>query len=1035
MKEIITFFVKNYKFSFFVTLLVAVSGIKGLSVLQRESRPPVDFAMSVIKTIYPGSSPEEVQEKVTRKIEDELRTVSGLKDVKSVSQSGLSTINIRIDMDHFNVKEVQNEIQQALQRVSDLPPEILSEPELTHMKADEIPIVEIVLSGSNDNRQRDVFADNLKKILEDNKGVSEVRLTGFRQREYQVLLDPQKMQDEFVSIKEVVDALKARVQDIPAGFLQSADDRSLVTVRGQIDEAKELENVIIRANFNGRKILVKDVAVVADGAQDPSVLVRLNGQPATLVTVIKKGQSDGITTVNELLKSLEAYKTVLPEGYSLHVFKNEAEEIERRLGIVYSNAWAGLVLVLIVLLIFLPGVLGVSSSLSLPLAVLGSLAMMPVIGANFNNVTMLAIIICLGMLVDNSVVISENYAKHRTDGLSPVDASVKAAHQFWVPILGTALTTIAAFLPMLFTKGIMGEFIKWIPIVVTIALLISLFESYWLLPARLQFTVKKIKNTSRKDWFEPIKVSFMRLIALCVRRRYVVSLLIVLMLVSSAFITYYGNRFELFPKVGVENYIARFEAKIGTDIYKTDSLIEDLSKQVYDVLGKDIVKDVLAYSGVQRAGLRDPDEKNDVYAGMLNISIFPDKALQLQTESVLAQLREKIPLGKFINLTFEALGNGPPVGTALNVTFRSDDYEKLKEVIAQFKKEVQKIKGVISLKDDEISGGKEYRFDLNHINLARVGLDTQKVGEALRTALEGNIVTELDKNATTFDLRVRFTDSNRGNLDALKKIKIMTETGSLIPITEVTTIREMDGPFIRKHFDFKRSITVSADVIPTEITSVTLNNKAKKITNTLTKTHPSVSVVFGGEEESTKESVESLVGAMELAALGIFAILVFLFSSYSKSFIVLSTIPLGLIGVAWAFYFHQRPLSFFSLIGVVGLAGVVVNSAIILMSYIDELKAETNLPYHEVLVLASADRLRAVLVTSLTTLGGLFPTAYGIGGSDTILIPMTLALAWGLAGGTFLTLIWVPCAAAILDDTAKLGQKLLGKFQRSKKTV
>lgn len=1023
MKQAMYFFIDNWKLSLVLMIFTVVSGILGLSQVRRESRPPVDFASATITTIYPGASPEEVEELVTTKIEDEIREVEGLRDVQSVSQANRSTINVRIDMDNVDTKVVIDDLQRAVQRVSDIPADVLDPPLFSEANAKEIPIIEMALIGDNTNRRRDLLADQLANQMEDSRGVADVRLSGFRQREFQILLKPALMDQYYIGISEVTEAVRNRIPNIPAGYLKAPGDQKLVRVTGQVENAQQLEDIVIRSNFTGQKVRVKDIADVLDDQEDASTSVRVNGKPATLITVTKKAEADAIRTVDDLESLIQRFKTQLPADMELITYNDEAARVEERLDTVIWNAITGLILVLVILIIFLPGTLGLMASLSLPLALFASLAVMPLFGVNFHNITMLGLIIAMGMLVDNSVVISENYARLRLLGKKRKEAALQAVHQFWLPLTGTVLTTISAFLPMLVTKGIMGQFIMWVPIMVTIALVASLIEGFFLLPARLQITVlslqsyqQKIAQGKKGSWFDHVKDWFEALMFKFVTRRYLVLGSITGLLFFSLFVAFKLNRFELFPTEQVEFYYARFDSPITTTLEDTDRWSGELADKIFAALGKDEVKYIIARSGVQRIGFNDPQEKNADYVGMLTLAIPFEIAEKQNPQEILKKLRS-IDKGPFENLSFDAGRNGPPVGSALQVAFRSNDYEKIRELVGKFKADLQKIDGVVDLKDDEIRGGPEVRIEPLYDRVASLGLSTQDVGLALRTALQGGIVDELTQNGDDFYIRVRYSDDDRAQLEALKNTKIrQAREGKLIPLTSIVNITNQEGPAVRKHFDFKRSLTVSSGVVPEKITSVALNAKAREILEKYQADYPEVSFKFGGEDESTKESLQSLKNAMVLAFFGIFVILVFLFKSLMKSIAVLSCIPLGLIGVNLSFWAHGRPLSFLALIGVVGLAGVVVNSAIVLISYIDEMRAEGNFSLHEILAKASGDRLRAVMVTSLTTVGGLFPTAYGIGGYDSLLVPMTLALAWGLVSGTLLTLIWVPCFYAIVED-------------------
>ena len=1032
MKRFLYLFIINYKLSGLMILIFLLLGIMGIKNLKSETRPPVDFAKVSITTVYPGASPQEVEEMITDKIEDAIRGTEGIKDVASVSETGLSTITVRIDIDNFDTSKVADEIQRNVQRVQDLPADILDRPNFVKFNAKEIPIIEMALIGPNQNRERDRWVDELESLLEEDSGVANIRLSGYQNREFQVLLDPNRMKEHYVGISEVVEAIRRRNQNIPAGFIRIPENQKLVRVTGQIKSAQEMADIVVRSNFTGKRILINDIASIKDGKEDTTVIVQVDGQPATLITVSKKAHADAIQTINNINKLIEEFKNKLPKEFKLIEYNNEASRIADRLNIVINNALFGLIFVFIIMMIFLPGTLGAMASLSLPLALMGTVGFMYMWDINFNNITMLALIIAIGMLVDNSVLISENYARLRMEGISNQEAVLKAVHQFWIPLTATVLTTVVAFLPMLVTKGIMGQFIKWIPIMVSLALTMSLFEGFLLLPARLQFTIKhlqkyKIDNQGqRHTWFDGLKSRFENFMFTCIKKRYGILFLITVTLVASTLLNVKANRFELFPSEEVEYYFASFEAPITNTIEQTDLMARELSEKIRSLLKEDI-RYIVARVGNMRIGTSGESKSGD-YVGMLTVAIHSERAKALNPIKVLRSLR-KIDRGPFNKLVFEVARNGPPVGQALSATFRSRNYDELKGIVREFKSEINTMDGVVDVDDNEIRGGPEFQLTPDYAAISRLKITTESIGVAMRTALQGAFASELTDNGKDFKLRVRYDDKNRATLDALKNTYIMEPQGRLIPLASIVHIEEKEGPAVRKHYNYKRSITITSDVDVEKITSIQLNAKARKIYKKLSSQYPSVTATFGGEEESTKESTSSLRNAMVIALISIFAILVFLFHSYLVSFLVLTTIPLGLVGVSWAFYFHQKPLSFLALIGVVGLAGVVVNSAIVLISYTNDLIKEGQKNVYRALALSSSHRLRAVIVTSLTTVGGLFPTAYGWGGHDPILVPMTMALAWGLVSGTLLTLIWVPCGYAIVFDLERFFTKSFEKMR------
>lgn len=1031
MKSAIEFFVRNNKFTFIVTLFFLVIGILGLYSLNAESFPSVDFAAATVETHYYGASPEEIENEITKPIEDEIRTVRGIKDVRSISQSGLSKISIRVDMDNYDTAEVMDDLQKAVQRVTDLPAGIKESPKFTELNSEEFPAIELAILGDNTNRKRDLFVDYLKDSIEDNKLVLAAREGGYRKREFTVKLHKEKLEAHYIAASDVLTALRGQNLNIPSGDLENQTRRLLVRLDGKVKNIQEVKETIVRSNFTGKNVKVKDVATVVDGQESPRILAKVNGEDATLLTVTKKGGADTIALVRDVNEKLSKIK--VPEGLSVRIYNNESKKVQNRMDVLTSNAVTGLVLVVFFLLIFLPGRIGIVASLSLPIAVMGTFGMMPSMGMNLNSITILALVIALGMLVDNSVVISENYTRLRQEGHDSLDAAIKSAYQFWLPITGTAMTTIAAFLPMLVTKGVMGKFIMYIPIVVTLALLLSLFESFFLLPMRLDLAGKGMKfkkddaGEVKKDWFHRVTGKFENFMEVMIRRRYLVSLGFGAMIFGALYMLVAVNDFILFPAEQTEVYISRYEMPRGTRIEETNKKAEILSKKIKAALGDD-VENVVSQTGVIQVGPNDPKGKSGENVGMVLMYMTREASIKLNYKDVLKKLRaiqvEGLPL-----LTFEVRVNGPPVGNPVNVTFRSNNMQQLEKLTAELTTYLKSIKGILDPQVDDVIGEDEVHIKLDEEKTGRLGLNVNSIGNTVKTALEGSVVTKLNLNNKKVELKVKYDDADKQEITDLSAVKIKDFRGNLIPLSTLASIEKSDGTPIIKRFDFQRSKTLTADLDESLITSIEANKLLFSKFNAIQDQYPEVSAVFGGEQENTKESMQSLAEAMVLALLAIFAILVFLFKSYLRPLIIMSTIPLGLLGFSVAFYFHNKPSSFLALIGVIGLAGIIVNSGIVLISFIDQMRDEGEMDLHDILVKASGLRLRAVLVTSLTTISGLFPTAYGIGGMDFMLIPMTLAMAWGLTSGTVLTLVWVPCAYAILEDFTKLFDKIFSKVK------
>ncbi len=1018
MNAIFRFFVVNWKFSILTTVFTLLIGLLSLGLLQRESFPPVNFAVVSVQTIYPGASPEEVHDKVTKQIEDQLRGLEGIKDVRSISQSESSEITVRIDIDGVDSEQVVADIQRAVQRASaKLPPEVIEAPRVLEINAKEIPVLEVALVGPNENRQRDKLADRLKEIIEDVSGVSNVRLVGYLDRELQVLLDQQKLIKYGVALSEVYSSLSQQVKNIPSGYLDDKSSIGLVRVIGKSLSPEKIEKTGVRSNDSGVQITIKDIGNVVEGGVRPRVLTRVNGQEATLVVTTKKADVDALGTLNEVQVRIDDFTKQLPANYQLIRYNDEGARITNRLDIVSFNALSGMLVVLLVLFLFLPGKVGLMSSLSLPICALGSVAFMILAGANFNIITMIALIICLGNLVDNSVVISENYTSLREAGVPAQDAAIQSAQQFWVPFTASTITIIAAFIPMLVTQGVMGQFIRWIPIIVSIALVLSLLESLILLPARLQFINPKPKSIdSPKSWFSKFEMFFALVIGKVVKRKYLTLVAMLALLFSGCAVTAVFNRFELFPAEGIEYYIGRFTAPAQTSIYQTDRIGAQIAEEVKNVISPEALASIVVRSGIQQTDPADPRAKVGENVGLALIAIKPKIAPSLDIKETLAKLNQIKKPSSLEKLNFEPIESGPPVGKPLTLTLRSSDYDQLSAIRTELLKALEPIPGIIGLEDDELNMGVEYQFVPKDVALSYTGISVERIGLNLRTALAGSVAAKLSEDGKDFDLVVRFSDTSRNQISDLTSLEIPSPRGPLVPLLGLGEFKKVASPMAQRNFDYRRAITISAEVDNIKLTSAQVNTVAREKFKGLSAKYPSVTAKFGGEEESTNESLRSLAIALVLAVFGIFATLVFTFSSFSLPILVLSTIPLGLVGVLFSFTIIHRPLSFLAFIGIVGLTGVVINSAIILVDYIRELRElEPTRPVGEILVLASTRRLRAVLATGLTTVVGLLPTAFGWGGYDAALVDITLALSWGMIVGTLLTLLWIPAGYLILE--------------------
>jgi multidrug efflux pump subunit AcrB len=1029
MKNLAHFFISNPKLTLVVTVFMFIFGFVGIKKMNAESYPSVDFATAIIETEYFGATPEDIEIKITKPIEDEIRTVSGLKDVRSVSQAGRSKIVVRVDMDNPKVivKDVMSDLQKAIDRAKELPLDLREKPKFTEIKSEEFAAVEIAVIGANDNRSRDLIADALKEDIEDDKNVKAVLKEGYREREFEIELSSRKLDAFHIGVDEVLRKIGARNTNTPGGELEDISDQKLVKVDGKIQSVQELAGTPVRSNFSGQIIYLKDVANVRDGQEEPRTLTRYMGEEATLLTVQKKAGSDTLKLVENIRPVLERYEEKYKGKARFVIFNDEGVRVAAKLNTLSSNAISGLLVVIGVLLFFMHGRIGFMVALSLPISLLATLGIMPSFGLTLNSITILSLIIAMGMLVDNSIVISEEYIRRRQMGFRSLDAAVDTVHTMWIPISATAFTTIAAFLPMLVTTGIMGRFIYAIPVVVTAALLFCLLECFLLLPMRLHLVAKRLDVADQEEkkggWFDKIAAKFEKFMAWTIDHRYITASFITGIIFFSLIMIGVFNKFILFPAEQTEIYLARVEMPSNTKVEKTFEVTRQLEAKIKEVLGEKYLKHSVSVAGTSLAMPTDIKGQFGDNVGLVKMFATDYAKNNVPYTEFLAKLRE-IKMPEAERLTFEELVNGPPVGAPVTVTFRSNNGKSLDQLIEKILNRLKETAGVFDVRVDEVFGPDEVKVLLDYEKLDRLGLSTASVGNTVRTALTGTFVSDVTLNNKEAELKVKFADISKKNVEDLGSVKIMDARGNLVPLSLLAKFETTRGTPQVKRFDYKRAKTITANVDTKITTSVKANQFVAETFAQISNEHPEVSMVFGGEQESTNESLASLGNAMLLALVGIYAIMVYIFRSYLAPGLIMTTIPLGLLGVSVSFWAHGRPVSFLAMIGVIGLAGIIVNNGIILIDFINQMKDEGKLGLRDILIQAPTIRLKPVMATSLTTMGGLFPTAYGIGGADAMLVPMTMAMAWGLTTGTILTLIWIPAGYAIIDDMMTVINKI-----------
>jgi multidrug efflux pump subunit AcrB len=1027
VQALLRYFASRHVLANVFTLMVVLLGLSTLPNIQRDSFPSVDLAQMVITTRYPGASPQDVELNVTNKIEEELKEVDGLKRVTSFSMENISVIDVKIDLDTTDIDKIKTDVRDAVSRTSGLPSEVDEQPHVRDITtATAIPIIEVGLSGDIPYAQLREYARRAEKSLENIPGVASLRRFGYLDREIRIELLQDAMEKWQVPGAQLVRAIASRNIRASGGSFESYTSEKNIVTLAQFETPEEVEDVIVDVTAAGTLVRVSDIAIVKDAFEPEKVRSRMNGESAISFLVYKKESADIIRTVDQIKAFVAENQHRLPDNVHIEYSNDVSQNVTNRLQVVLYNGALGLVLVLLTLTVFLDLRSAIWVAMGIPVALLGTIFLLPMFGAYLDSIAMGAMILVIGIIVDDGIIVAENIWRYREQGMTPLDAAVEGASSVFLPVLTTLLTTGLAFAPMFFMSGTLGDFIYVIPLVVLLALMVSFTELTIALPAHLTWGVKqtviKTSDKSARIDIEAIKNAFGHLLRQLLRWRYlVISLAIVALLSAFSYASRYMD-FVLFPTQSADRFYVLAELPTGSSLEHTSDTLQNLEAILEGLPGGEVE------SYVTRIGSHgDYGRGENEHWAFVGVYLTPFATRDRNADEIVEDLRTRsTAIDEIKRLVFVIDSGGPPVGRPITIRVVGSDDSKRDQLAQLIMTHLNEIDGVKDIDRDDKEGKQQINIDIDFIRLADSALTVSDVARNVRLAFDGEIVTSVRYGDEDVDFRVLFEESSRASLDSLADLVIPNARGDFIRLEEVAEFNINAGPSNIYHFDNERAITITADVNTEIMTPLKASNLILNTINT-DKDWPGMRLVAGGEAEESSESMGSLVVAFVAAAVGIYLLLLLLFNSLTQPVLVMIAIPFGMVGVILAFALHQQAFGFLAMLGVVGLTGIVVNDSLILVNLVNLMKTtQSELSAHERIIGATQIRLRPIVLTSITTVAGLLPMAYGLGGADPFSAPMALAMGYGILFATPVTLVLIPCLLAVMNDI----HLLLGRFAK-----
>jgi len=1067
--------VKNRISVVVLAIIILVIGIYSYVQLPRESSPDITIPHVFVSTDYRGVSAADIETSITIKIEKKLKGLDRVKKIKSVSSEGQSQIDIEFipgtDIDEVLTK-VKDKVDEAKQ---DLPTDLENDPSVYEVNFSEIPIVVYSLSGNCGPRCLKKIADDLKDDIEAIPGVLEVVVTGGRDREIRVEVDADKLAYYRIPITALQQVVASENQNTSGGAITLGQGRYQLRVPGEFETPEEILGLIV-ATHNGMPIYLKDVARVVDGLKDETSRSRLDGVESVNVSV-KKRVGENIIQISDRIDDVIARASeTWPRDTQITKLMDQAKDIRLMVADLENNIVSGLLLVIVVLFFVLGFRNAILVSLAIPFSMLLSFAILQAMDITLNMVVLFSLTLALGMLVDNAIVIVENIYRYLEQGAGRIEAAMKATGEVAWPVIGSTMTTLAAFFPMIFWPGIMGEFMKYLPITLIVTLFSSLFVAMVVNPALCAIFVRLKGAPARKQPADadkaqraiekpiriqgPVLTTYARLLRGALKHKFAVlamSFAVLVILVQTWMLGIGLEKpVEFFPAIDPKSVYVNIDPPEGADLDYMDNVVRQTELAILaDPQGDPALKPG-TYSEAYRPQVHrkkdgtkftapgDINNIEHVYAKVdqagggfsfdsnkpnhIGIQFVDYKDRKSPTAADVELLRNRVRTIAGARITVDEREEGPPTGAPINIEISGDDFERLGLIAEKVRHIVSRIPHVEDVRDDYVQGLPSVRVRIDRQKAALFGFSTSNIGAALKTAYNGLDVTTYYEGDEDYDITVTLGEADRRVTDVLNSLMIPTVSGQIVPLTTLATIEYTGsvGDIVR--INHERVVTVKANVDETKIPGAVARIQAEALVDEL-PLPPGYQLKFTGENEEQQDSQDFLTRAFVVAIFLIFLILVTLFNSVAQPLIILTSVILSLGGAFLGLFVIKSPFGIImSGVGVISLAGVVVNNAIVLIDYTNKLRRQ-GLSLNEAVVSAGATRLRPVLLTAVTTVLGLIPMVTGVSYDFHVMAiswasestqwwrSMSIVVIFGLMVATILTLVVVPTLYALIEDS------------------
>ncbi len=1009
-----------------LAMILVVLGFLAYTRLGLDFFPELEFPTVSVITNYQGVSPEDIENTITRPLEQVVNAVSGVKNVNSTSSEGVSVIMVELEWG-TNLDFAAQDIRDQIGIYSGYLPEDASDPLVIKFDISQMPVIFWGVTGDRPvNDLKEIIEDEVAMRLERIEGVASSQVFAPETREIQVNIIKPALESRKLSLSQVIQVLRLENLNLPAGHVVERHTEFLIRTKGEYDSIQEIRDIIIGSTETGRPIYLRDVAVVEDTLKETRYMARIQQESGVYLMVSKRPGANTVIAAEAAKNELEKIKQNLPGDINFYVAMDQSDMIRQVIRQTGNNALAGGVLAVFFILLFLRNWRPtVTIALAIPLSIITTFIAFYAAGYTINLLTLGGLALGIGMLVDNAVVVIENIFRHLEEGTERDSAAKIGASEVGMAITASTLTTIAVFFPMMFASGITGKLTQGLALAIAFSLLASLFVALTIVPlvASLIFKANKTnnRNTPKKKHkirFDRFRQRYRTLLHSALKRRgWVLSGALLIFLMSFGIIPFIGT--EFMPASDRDMILLKVKMPVGTALEETDRVTRLVEKLMLEEPEVDIVS--------AQVGSQAEDDPADTASGftpegtheaLLWVGLVSQEERKLSDVEILEKIRSKFP--RFKGVKFESIDMSQlMMGGAMapvEVKIFGDDISRLKTIADDVVARIQDVEGLRDITHSLAEGKPEYQLNIDREKASRLGLSVAQVANTVRTASLGSVATRFREGNDEFDVRVRFQEEFRNDLNAVKSIPVVTPMNTVVRLDQVADVSRGEGPVRITRENQARVVTVTANIAGRDLGSIMAD--VIRLTEDIGSSFPTgYFMEYGGQYEDMQEAFVTMIGVFLLATLLVYMIMASQFESFLHPFVIMFTIPLALIGVVLALLITGKTISLISLIGFIMLGGIAVNNGIVMVDYINQLR-QRGMEKKEAILEGCAVRLRPVLITAMTTIMGMVPMALSASAGSEMRSPMAVSVIGGLIATTFLTLFIIPVLYSFFEKVS-----------------